>query len=94
VRRRGELAPSGHCLLNNVHEVFLKGWLYGKLVKDRSRSPDFIESTVVDGTTVIAASQAKAKFSELLERARKGEGFAITCMAKRSLNWFRPKDLV
>jgi prevent-host-death family protein len=29
-------------------------------------------------TTVIAASEAKAKFSELLERARKGEGFAIT----------------
>ncbi len=29
-------------------------------------------------TTVIAASQAKAKFSELLERTRQGEGFAIT----------------
>ena len=29
-------------------------------------------------TTVIAASEAKAKFSELLERARQGEGFAIT----------------
>jgi prevent-host-death family protein len=29
-------------------------------------------------TTVIAASEAKAKFSELLERARNGEGFAIT----------------
>jgi prevent-host-death family protein len=29
-------------------------------------------------TTVIAASEAKAKFSELLERTRKGEGFAIT----------------
>lgn len=29
-------------------------------------------------TTVIAASEAKAKFSELLERARHGEGFAIT----------------
>jgi prevent-host-death family protein len=29
-------------------------------------------------TTTIAASEAKAKFSELLERARKGEGFAIT----------------
>lgn len=32
----------------------------------------------MNGTTVIAASEAKAKFSELLERARKGEGFAIT----------------
>jgi len=30
------------------------------------------------GTTTIAASEAKAKFSELLERARNGEGFAIT----------------
>ncbi len=29
-------------------------------------------------TTVIAASEAKAKFSELLARTRKGEGFAIT----------------
>jgi len=29
-------------------------------------------------TTIIAASEAKAKFSEILERARKGEGFAIT----------------
>jgi prevent-host-death family protein len=29
-------------------------------------------------TTVIAASEAKAKFSELLERTRHGEGFAIT----------------
>lgn len=29
-------------------------------------------------TTVIAASEAKAKFSELLERTRRGEGFAIT----------------
>jgi prevent-host-death family protein len=28
--------------------------------------------------TEIAASKAKAKFSELLERARNGEGFAIT----------------
>jgi len=32
----------------------------------------------MNGTTIIAASQAKAKFSELLERTRKGEGFAIT----------------
>ncbi len=32
----------------------------------------------MNATTVIAASEAKAKFSELLERARKGEGFAIT----------------
>jgi prevent-host-death family protein len=32
----------------------------------------------MNGTTVIAASEAKAKFSELLERARNGEGFAIT----------------
>ncbi len=32
----------------------------------------------MNGTTVIAASEAKAKFSELLERTRKGEGFAIT----------------
>ena len=29
-------------------------------------------------TTVIAASEAKAKFSELLERTRRGEGSAIT----------------
>ncbi|MGA2173667.1 MAG: type II toxin-antitoxin system prevent-host-death family antitoxin [Verrucomicrobiota bacterium] len=29
-------------------------------------------------TTEIAASEAKAKFSELLERTRHGEGFAIT----------------
>ncbi|HEX3800670.1 MAG TPA: type II toxin-antitoxin system prevent-host-death family antitoxin [Verrucomicrobiae bacterium] len=29
-------------------------------------------------TTIIAASEAKAKFSELLERTRKGEGFVIT----------------
>jgi prevent-host-death family protein len=32
----------------------------------------------MNATTVIAASEAKAKFSELLERARRGEGFAIT----------------
>jgi prevent-host-death family protein len=32
----------------------------------------------MNGTTVIAASEAKAKFSELLERVRRGEGFAIT----------------
>ena len=32
----------------------------------------------MNATTVIAASDAKAKFSELLERARRGEGFAIT----------------
>lgn len=32
----------------------------------------------MNATTVIAASEAKAKFSELLERARQGEGFAIT----------------
>ena len=32
----------------------------------------------MNGNTVIAASEAKAKFSELLERTRKGEGFAIT----------------
>jgi prevent-host-death family protein len=32
----------------------------------------------MNATTVIAASEAKAKFSELLERARNGEGFAIT----------------
>jgi prevent-host-death family protein len=31
----------------------------------------------MDGT-VIAASEAKAKFSELLARVQKGEGFAIT----------------
>lgn len=29
-------------------------------------------------TTIIAASEAKAKFSELLERTRHGEGFSIT----------------
>jgi prevent-host-death family protein len=32
----------------------------------------------MNATTVIAASQAKSKFSELLERARQGEAFAIT----------------
>ena len=32
----------------------------------------------MNSTTVIAASEAKAKFSEILERTRKGEGFAIT----------------
>jgi prevent-host-death family protein len=32
----------------------------------------------MSGTTIIGASEAKAKFSELLEQARKGEGFAIT----------------
>jgi prevent-host-death family protein len=32
----------------------------------------------MNATTEIAASEAKAKFSELLERARNGEGFAIT----------------
>jgi prevent-host-death family protein len=42
----------------------------------------FSESTFMNGTTVIAASEAKAKFSELLERARKGEGFAITLHCK------------
>jgi prevent-host-death family protein len=35
-------------------------------------------NNLTKGTTVIAASDAKAKFSELLERTRKGEGFAIT----------------
>jgi len=33
---------------------------------------------MMKATTEIAASEAKAKFSELLERARHGEGFAIT----------------
>jgi prevent-host-death family protein len=33
---------------------------------------------MMNGTTMIAASEAKAKFSELLERTRKGEEFAIT----------------
>jgi prevent-host-death family protein len=32
----------------------------------------------MNATTIIAASEAKAKFSELLERTRQGEGFAIT----------------
>jgi len=32
----------------------------------------------MNATTTIAASEAKARFSELLERTRKGEGFAIT----------------
>ncbi len=32
----------------------------------------------MNATTIIAASEAKARFSELLERTRKGEGFAIT----------------
>ena len=32
----------------------------------------------MNATTEIAASEAKAKFSELLERARNGERFAIT----------------
>jgi prevent-host-death family protein len=32
----------------------------------------------MNAPTVIAASEAKAKFSELLERTRQGEGFAIT----------------
>ena len=39
---------------------------------------DFLKSTFMNEKTVIAASEAKAKFSELLERARQGEGFAIT----------------
>ena len=33
--------------------------------------------------TEIAASEAKAKFSELLERTRNGEGFAITLHGER-----------
>ncbi len=32
----------------------------------------------MNATTIIAASEAKAKFSELLQRVRGGEGFAIT----------------
>ena len=32
----------------------------------------------MNATTVIAASKARAKFSDLLERTRQGEGFAIT----------------
>ncbi len=32
----------------------------------------------MNATTVIAASEAKAKFSELLDRTRRGEDFAIT----------------
>jgi prevent-host-death family protein len=32
----------------------------------------------MNATTVISASDAKARFSELLERARKGESFAVT----------------
>lgn len=36
------------------------------------------EDITMVATTVIAASEAKAKFSELLERTRRGEGFAIT----------------
>ena len=32
----------------------------------------------MNATTLIAASEAKAKFSELLERTSRGEGFAIT----------------
>jgi prevent-host-death family protein len=40
----------------------------------------------MNATTVIAASEAKAKFSELLERARKGEGFAITLHGEEVAN--------
>ena len=32
----------------------------------------------MSGTTTIAASEAQARFSEILERTRKGEAFAIT----------------
>lgn len=35
-------------------------------------------------TTSIAASEAKAKFSELLERAQKGESFSITLHGKEA----------
>jgi prevent-host-death family protein len=37
-----------------------------------------IKDDFMNAITVIAASEAKAKFSELLERAKNGEGFAIT----------------
>jgi prevent-host-death family protein len=48
-------------------------------VIDRSRKIGYLRSDVMmNGTTAIAASEAKAKFSEIIERARKGEEFAIT----------------
>lgn len=45
-----------------------------------SLTGQIIEDKVITmvAITVIAASEAKAKFSELLERTRRGEGFAIT----------------
>jgi len=38
------------------------------------------------GTTTIAASEAKAKFSELLERTRQGEKFSITLHGEEVAN--------
>jgi prevent-host-death family protein len=38
----------------------------------------------MNATTVVAASEAKAKFSELLERTRHGEGFAITLHGEKA----------
>lgn len=43
----------------------------------------------MNGTTTIAASEAKARFSELLERARRGEGFAIT-LHGQEVAWLTP----
>lgn len=45
------------------------------------------------GTTTIAASEAKAKFSELLERAQKGERFSITLHGEEVANLLPAKRL-
>src|SRR6266850_2389667 len=47
----------------------------GKLVSDRSNQR---KVKTMSANTVIAASEAKAKFSELLDRVQGGESFSIT----------------
>jgi prevent-host-death family protein len=46
-----------------------------RLVIDRSTNE---RPTTMSANTVIAASEAKAKFSELLDRVQSGESFSIT----------------
>jgi prevent-host-death family protein len=71
----GRIAKSAHRSLLIFKKVASQ-WFIDML--DWSLTGQKSRGIVMNATTVIAASEAKARFSELLERARKGEGFAIT----------------
>lgn len=60
---------------------------YDKLVLDRSKSERLTMPIV------IAASEAKAKFSELLERVQSGESFSITLHGEEAARLLPSKRL-